>query len=241
MLYFSAILFFIFTANIWQTEIIGTRYMADIISNSIIAWIVSVINYNRYVKDFINTIKIENNNEKLKQKNEKIKKINRKFKKLSTTDSLTGLFNRREIQKILERIFEESKRYNQSFTIMLVDLDYFKRINDNHGHQTGDKVLQKISSILENNIRDVDNCGRWGGEEFLIVCPNTDNKSGIKLAERLRKIIAEASLNPADKLTASFGIATYSGGEKLDRVIARADKYLYEAKENGRNKVAPTI
>ncbi len=107
---------------------------------------------------------------------------------------------------------------------MFVDLDQFKEINDNFGHQAGDEVLQKISSILKNNIRNVDRCGRWGGEEFLIVCPNTDNKSGIKLAERLRKIIAEASLDPANKVTDSFGIATYSGGEKLDRVIERADK-----------------
>jgi len=240
IIYFSAVLFFIFTANTRQPEFIGTRYMADIISNSIIAWIISLINYNRYVKDFINTIKIEKNNEELKQKNEKIKKINRKLKKLSTTDSLTGLFNRREIQKILIKIFEESKRYNQPFTIILVDLDQFKGINDNYGHQTGDEVLKKISSVFENNIRNVDRCGRWGGEEFLIVCPNTDNKSGIKLAERLRKIIAETSLGPADQLTASFGIATYSGGEKLDRVIERADKYLYEAKETGRNKIVPT-
>ena len=241
MIYSFSILFFFFMFGIREPGFLGSRLSADVISNSFIAWIVSVINYNRYVGDFINTIKIGENNEKLKQKNEKIEEINKKLQKLSTTDKLTNLSNRRKMEEILERVYQESKRYNKSFTIIIIDLDYFKKVNDNYGHQTGDKILQEVSALIENNVRAADSCGRWGGEEFLVACPNTNKKAGIKLAERLRKIIANASLNPVKELTASFGVSVFSGEEKIDQVIARADRKLYKAKENGRNRVEPEI
>ena len=118
-----------------------------------------------------------------------------------------------------------------------MDVDHFKRINDNHGHHTGDLILREIGKILCNNIREVDTCGRWGGEEFLVICPETDLHHARLLAERLRILIMEAYERRKPIVTASFGVATSEETQKLDTVLTLADDRLYQAKELGRNRV----
>jgi len=118
-----------------------------------------------------------------------------------------------------------------------MDLDYFKKVNDNFGHSAGDEVLKKIGSLLKENIRDVDSCGRWGGEEFLIVCPETNLNDSINLARRLKNIIFHTSFLQEMTLTGSFGVASYNSGDDIKEIIKKADDSLYRAKENGRNRV----
>jgi polar amino acid transport system substrate-binding protein len=118
----------------------------------------------------------------------------------------------------------------------MCDLDDFSKVNNNFGHQVGDKVLVKVSNIFKKNIRDSDICGRWGGEEFIILCPDTSIKEAYRLAERLRNSLENSDFDEAKKVTASFGVASFSVTDKRDDLIERADKRLYKAKESGKNK-----
>ena len=160
-----------------------------------------------------------------------IKKYNNQLQYLSNTDSLTKLNNRRKIDKILN---EEIK--NKKFSLILLDIDYFKRINDDFGHLIGDEVLIRISEILKDNINSNDIIGRWGGEEFLIICKNTPIHKAQKLANRLKNLIENEDFK-VRKVTASFGISEAKKELTLKDILANADKALYKAKENGRNQI----
>ncbi|CAH1197369.1 hypothetical protein NTGBS_250001 [Candidatus Nitrotoga sp. BS] len=120
---------------------------------------------------------------------------------------------------------------------MLVDVDYFKRINDGYGHQEGDKVLICLSSLLSKAFRRTDSVGRWGGEEFLVVCPELDQQTALKLAELFREKIEQYDFGVAGKVTVSIGLAIYEKGGTMDRLIMRVDNALYQAKDGGRNRV----
>jgi diguanylate cyclase (GGDEF)-like protein len=168
--------------------------------------------------------------------NQMIERLN-KHKFLSITDKLTGIFNRLKLDEALKDEFNRSNRFKSSFGIIIIDIDYFKRVNDTYGHIVGDQVLTRFAKILKENIRKVDILGRWGGEEFMIICPETDFQGTIKVAESLREIISKYEFPTINNISASFGISMYDGDENIDKVIARADNALYKAKENGRNRV----
>lgn len=156
---------------------------------------------------------------------------------LSVTDSLTGLSNRRKLDAIIDLEFDRFNRYGHRFSTILLDVDHFKQINDQLGHEVGDKVLVELSSILSANIRKSDTLGRWGGEEFLIVSPETHLSGAVQQAENLRKIIAAHQFPGAGTLSCSFGVtASYEGDAKED-IFLRSDKALYKAKNAGRNCV----
>lgn len=150
---------------------------------------------------------------------------------LSNTDSLTGLKNRRKIDKILN---EEIK--NKKFSVILIDIDNFKLINDDFGHLAGDEILINIAEILKYNVNANDIIGRWGGEEFLIICKNTTIDEAENLARRLKSLIENADFK-IKKITASFGVSVARNDLELKDILAKADKALYRAKENGRNQV----
>jgi diguanylate cyclase (GGDEF)-like protein len=118
-----------------------------------------------------------------------------------------------------------------------LDIDYFKKINDTYGHDTGDKVLETMSSIFRVSIRGFDSLIRWGGEEFLLIAPTTDLEKAGLLAERLRKIIENQSFDTAGKITISLGVASFRSDDNKDSIVKRADEALYVAKRNGRNRV----
>lgn len=161
---------------------------------------------------------------------------------LATIDGLTELYNHRYFQDTLRNQIEISKRYNQDFSLIIIDVDFFKKFNDKYGHQAGDAVLKQVAQILKRNSRVTDYVCRYGGEEMCIILPNTNSEAALFNANRIRKEIAENTFhldaNTTSNVTISLGVATYPHhGESAQELIEYADKCLYYAKENGRNQV----
>ncbi|MGH3089094.1 MAG: GGDEF domain-containing protein [Rubrobacteraceae bacterium] len=157
--------------------------------------------------------------------------------RLALTDQLTGICNRRKLYIDLQREIQEAARYNRPLSVILFDLDHFKAINDTHGHACGDEVLKEVVHAIKPLLRKTDHFGRWGGEEFILVTPETNLERATNLAERLRNAISECSPQLAERVTASFGIAQYTPRDTPESLVKHADKALYEAKENGKNRV----
>jgi diguanylate cyclase (GGDEF)-like protein len=157
---------------------------------------------------------------------------------ISITDGLTGLYNRSHSLDRLEQMIHESKRYNKSLSVIMFDLDHFKKINDSHGHLLGDKVLEKTAEAFQYALRGADIAGRYGGEEFLVILPETDREHACMAAERIRERVAALRIGETElRFTISAGVAQLYGGEDADSLIGRADSALYSAKESGRNRV----
>ena len=161
---------------------------------------------------------------------------NQELEVLSTTDQLTGLFNRRYMEHSLAQAICPAGTDAQPISILMADIDHFKAINDSHGHDVGDQILQAVSRVLKENIRRVDVAGRWGGEEFLLLLI-TDLEGTLSLAEKLRTRIADQDHPQAGQVTASFGAAQFQEGDTVDALVKRADLGLYAAKDKGRNRV----
>lgn len=164
---------------------------------------------------------------------------------LAFTDPLTGLQNRRSLFELGKIEFSRAMRLNRPFSCMMIDLDHFKSINDNYGHQTGDKVLQDFAARCKRSVRDIDLVGRYGGEELIILLPETNRELAIQVAERLRASVARNPIDTGDAeihLTVSIGVATKDENTTdLEALIARADQAMYIAKHKGRNQVAISI
>ncbi|WP_164970000.1 diguanylate cyclase [Arcobacter sp. CECT 8983] len=161
---------------------------------------------------------------------------NKKLRKLSQTDKLTNVYNRFKLDALMEQELNRKKRYSQDLSIILIDIDFFKKINDIYGHLTGDKILQEFAKIVKDNLRKTDYFGRWGGEEFLIILPNTDEQNAYNLAEKLRKFIETSKFYNNINITASFGV-TQCKDIHGNKCLNNVDKALYEAKEANRNCV----
>lgn len=157
--------------------------------------------------------------------------------KLAITDKLTKLFNRLKIEESLENELHRSRRYHNIFSIIFIDIDYFKSVNDVFGHLAGDRVLVEISRIISERIRKTDICGRWGGEEFIIICPETTLSEAADLAETIRQKIEVHNFDNIGFKTASFGVTEYKENDTIDIIVNRADEALYRAKFKGRNQV----
>ena len=157
--------------------------------------------------------------------------------RMAAEDSLTGLYNRRKINELIQYEIERSERYKKGFSIIIIDIDFFKHVNDRHGHLAGDELLKMFSRILKDTIRHTDKVGRWGGEEFVVLCPETNPEGAKSLANKIRNKIASTTFNDFGKQTASFGIACYHQGDTMDSMISQADEALYTAKNSGRNRV----
>ena len=162
--------------------------------------------------------------------------LNKTLEIKSNTDVLTNIYNRGYFNQQLSSEIARAIRYESPLSCMLLDIDHFKKINDTHGHLTGDIVLQEIAALVQKHIRKNDLLARWGGEEFTVLVPGVENARAFQFAEKLRQIIAESTF--ADKLTitCSFGVSSYLPGENGDDLLNRADKALYKAKESARNK-----
>ena len=159
------------------------------------------------------------------------------LKRLSITDKLTGLNNRIKIDEVLKSDLDMFERYDNVFSVILIDIDHFKKVNDTHGHPAGDEVLKHFASILKKNARITDIVGRWGGEEFMIIASETDSVGATKFATILKKAINEHDFPKVRKITASFGLTQVNVGDSIEEVVNRADLALYNAKETGRNRV----
>lgn len=162
---------------------------------------------------------------------------NIELEKLSVTDRLTQLYNRVKLEEVFAEQMLVAKRYNTPFSILICDLDFFKSVNDTFGHLIGDQVLIELSGILKATIRDTDVVGRWGGEEFLIICRETDKENAILLAQRLRKAVEAYTFISNQPQTLSIGVSTFISKDSDVSMMGRADSALYSAKDSGRNCV----
>ncbi|OUR64885.1 hypothetical protein A9Q79_06240 [Methylophaga sp. 42_25_T18] len=164
-----------------------------------------------------------------------------KSRNLALKDALTGIWNRQALNEILDKEFARWQRYQSPLSIIIWDVDFFKRVNDNYGHAAGDKVLRTIARIFQKATRDADFISRFGGEEFMGVFPETRLEDALTLANKIREKVELSKFHYEDKrvfITASAGLATFRPGDSIDDVFKRADKALYQAKEGGRNRCA---
>ena len=201
----------------------------------------SNILWQYFTKDFSQRNLIKQQNSELVFEKKKLEEINEKLNQLAAYDSLTGLLNRREFEKIVNKTLLEMKRCQSDSCIMIVDIDHFKSINDQYGHPVGDELLKELSLLVKSELREIDCIARWGGEEFIIMLNKTPACDGILVAERIRLAIEnnKFTFNEHDiRITACFGISElqYSDTDWLDTAYRKADKALYIAKNNGRNQ-----
>ncbi|MGB5439676.1 MAG: GGDEF domain-containing protein [Gammaproteobacteria bacterium] len=157
---------------------------------------------------------------------------------LAENDYLTGLYNRCKLTERLEVELARHQRFNRALSVVLIDVDYFKKTNDTMGHYAGDRLLKSISARIVDTIRSVDIPGRWGGEEFLVICPETDLQGATQLAEKLCQSIGGTPFGELGSKTVSCGVAAVNTDTKLVTLMNRVDKALYTAKHAGRNQVA---
>jgi len=153
------------------------------------------------------------------------------------TDPLTGAYNRNMLNVALPSEMERARRHNAPLAIILLDIDHFKRVNDSHGHQVGDRTLVWLTERITSQLREADLLFRWGGEEFMVLAPNTDLAAACVVADRMRREIEQTPLDPAGIITCSFGCSQFQLEDTTDAFIQRADRALYSAKDNGRNCV----
>jgi diguanylate cyclase (GGDEF)-like protein len=210
-------------------------------NNEFIAKIYSMLRIRSHQKHLAkeNTSMIKEN-KKVKKINAKLLEINQELDKYSRTDVLTGLSNRRDFTEKINYELSRVHRSKKTFSILMCDIDYFKKVNDTYGHDCGDYVLIYIADLLRTTLREQDIIARWGGEEFIILLPDTSLKGAKEIAEKLRRRVAREQYvynNKKFKLTVSIGISGYEEGHSIDDCIKIADESLYVAKETGRNKV----
>lgn len=193
--------------------------------------------YDYLVKDALDTDLLERTIRNVRHRymlEQERKRMMQELEELSITDELTGLANRRHLDKRLAEETRRSERTNEIFSVLMIDLDHFKKVNDKHGHQAGDEVLQQCAETLEQTIRATDFVARFGGEEFCVLLPDTSHPGGQHAGERARKAIARL---PEPVPTISVGVAYWEPHASADELIARADEALYKAKETGRDRV----
>lgn len=175
---------------------------------------------------------------KISRANEELLKSKSKLEEIASLDFLTQIYNRQKFETFLEYEMKKQSRYNDGiFSLMIIDLDFFKDVNDNYGHLKGDYILQEIAKILTLCSRDTDIVARWGGEEFIILLPHTDINDAILVAEKLRATIENHIFDKNIKITCSIGVAHSHQHDDKDTIFKRADRALYKAKELGRNRV----
>lgn len=163
------------------------------------------------------------------------------LRKTSITDPLTGVYNRLHLDNTLKNLLNRATRSEHPLSVLLLDVDYFKRINDEHGHLVGDQVLAALAEVLQHITRDMDLVGRWGGEEFLVICPDADAAVAHKVAERLLHEVRNQSLASGVTVTVSIGIATSTASSTAESMLQAADQHMYEAKTAGRNRIGGVV
>lgn len=176
-------------------------------------------------------------NEEAALKHQLLLEKTRELEELSITDRLTQVYNRIKLEEVFGQEIRRAERYGLSFSVIMLDIDGFKQVNDEYGHPTGDKVLVEVANVLKSGIRVTDTLGRWGGEEFFIICPETDREGAFQLAQSLRERMSIHTFPGIERLTASFGVAVYLEGEREHDLVRRVDAALYRAKEAGKNRV----
>ncbi|MFB0517380.1 MAG: diguanylate cyclase [Candidatus Neomarinimicrobiota bacterium] len=194
------------------------------------------LTYDQLTKSLVNA------REKWDLRKEK-ERLQEELARMAMYDALTDILSRRALIEQVEFETQRTKRYNRNLSILMIDIDHFKQVNDTYGHVAGDTVLKEVAQILQKQTRGSDFVGRYGGEEFLVLLPETSLIKALVLAEKLRKRVAELALHFNGQVikgtTVSIGVADYQGDSTVEEFINRSDQWLYEAKANGRNQVQP--
>ncbi|MCX7820159.1 MAG: GGDEF domain-containing protein [Brevinematales bacterium] len=207
-----------FDKNIlYKTYYHSRNYLISVISISIILILIFVFLNISLSKELKKTIEI--------------------VRMLSMTDELTKIFNRKKINQSITEEINRAKRYNEIFSIIMFDIDHFKKINDTFGHDIGDEVLKNITRIVGAQLRITDIFGRWGGEEFIIISPKTQKEEAVHLAERIRQTVEQFSFPVVKNVSCSLGVTEWTKEDDEKTLLKRVDEALYEAKESGRNRV----
>jgi len=165
------------------------------------------------------------------------KRLEAELEYQATFDRLTGAYNRQGTESYLERELERSRRHDHAMSLAMLDVDLFKEVNDRHGHDVGDRVLKGVIRRTLETVRETDLVGRWGGEEFLLVLPETDAEAAARLAERVRRTVGEEAYEGVGRISVSLGVAELAPGETIEALVKRADEALYRAKQGGRDRV----
>ncbi|WP_254664240.1 sensor domain-containing diguanylate cyclase [Lysinibacillus fusiformis] len=174
---------------------------------------------------------------KVQERTKELESAKLELEALATTDRLTQIPNRVRLDDVLEKEFEQATGNGTPLSIILLDIDHFKAVNDEFGHQVGDLVLRHAADLLKNHVRVEDIVGRWGGEEFLVICPHTRLMDAVQLSENLRQQLEQHSFPVVHQKTSSFGVTSFVTGDTIHSLLSRCDKALYQAKEHGRNLV----
>lgn len=217
------------------TKWVPIKYQKSI--NYKLIWEIAIVSIVLILLIMYWNTKIIRANKLLKQAQKDIEEKNIALNRLALTDKLTNLFNRRKLEELLQGELDRKEHFHHAFCVVMLDIDYFKQVNDRFGHQEGDRVLVEIANILKDTMRKTDFVGRYGGEEFIIICPESSINDIAALIERLRVKIASYDFNNIGRKTASFGLTLSKKGDSIEKIIARADGALYEAKNSGRNKL----
>lgn len=205
----------------------------------IVAWVTLIIGHLIYRAWYFKTVAARHY-ERAKNLLARYNSLNiksRHLEKMARTDALTGISNRADISEFLAGAALDRRKSEGALSVIMIDIDHFKQINDNYGHDMGDKVLISVAGRLADTVRRTDGLGRWGGEEFLLVCPDTSLADAQQLAKKLCRELRAIKTDPPVKITASFGVATWKKDEPLEAFIQRVDAALYKAKDGGRNCV----
>ena len=173
----------------------------------------------------------------LQQLNDELEAKNKEIHCLTVTDPLTGLYNRVRLNEILDHEKNRFDRYSHPFAVVLVDIDHFRQVNDNHGQEVGNRILVELAGLLKEYSRKVDAVSRWSGEEFLIVLPESDQDGAYLMAENLREKIEDHDFTGVPGITASFGVDVFKENDEVDDLLSRVGAALENAKQNGRNRV----
>lgn len=176
-------------------------------------------------------------NRKLKHSQQELKEVNMALSLLSVTDHLTGVYNRQYLDQRLEEEVSRISRHPAPLSLVMMDLDHFKSVNDNHGHLIGDKILVQATQVIQDHVRKTDVFGRWGGEEFILICPDTNLQQAQQVAEKIRQAVEAEAYPEQIQQTISLGVAEYQADEQMSHLVHRADENMYCAKQRGRNQV----
>jgi len=204
-----------------ENQLVGLILQRELISLSYSRWSILMKQYSNELYE-INSL---------------LEKKNEKYEKMATTDPLTGLYNRYKFAELFVSEYDTMVKRGNSMSLFMMDIDFFKSVNDTYGHNVGDKILLQVSNLLLRYLRNVDIVGRWGGEEFVALLPTATLENAVTLTNKIRKAIEEFDMANHIKITASFGITEVKAGDELTHSVDRADKALYEAKDSGRNCV----
>ena len=226
----------VFTGEILNKRKDGTSYWIDATIIPNLDSHGDIIGFSAYRRDITNQKDLELEKIKRQEQTIELLAVHEALEKLSTLDPLMQIPNRLSLDTNMKVRYDSYQRYKNIFSLIMIDIDYFKSVNDTYGHLVGDDILKSVSKIIQENIRTTDLFGRWGGEEFMIICEETDIDGAYELAEKIRIAIQEKEFDVVGRKTISLGIAQIQDNISINEFIQGADDALFYAKNNGRNK-----